>query len=64
MPTTATTPPRPARLYLIADAVDEEGLPRIALAMPAEPCGRLPPLVVFKTMTAALAALRQAEAGR
>jgi hypothetical protein len=53
---------RPIRLLMLADATDDNGYPRIALALPAEPSGRLPPLMMFRTMDAALAAKRQAEA--
>jgi hypothetical protein len=52
----------PVRLLLLADATDDDGRPRVALALPAEPNGHRPPLLLFPNMTAALAAKRQAEA--
>lgn len=53
---------QPARLILLADAVDEQGLPRVALALPQQPNGHKPPLVLFPSITAALQAKRQIEA--
>ncbi|MBX6747298.1 MAG: hypothetical protein IRY87_35150, partial [Acetobacteraceae bacterium] len=50
------------RLILLADAVDEQGLPRVALALPQQPNGHKPPLVLFPSITAALQAKRQIEA--
>ncbi len=54
--------PRPIlapRLLLLADALDTDGLPRPALAIPGR---RLP--TTFPTLAAALSALRTMEAAR
>ena len=51
-----------AKLVLLADAADADGLPRAGLLMTVQ--GRRPVLRAFPSLAAALAALRAAEAAR
>lgn len=53
-------PTPPPRLVLLADALDTEGQPRVALATSAT-TGRRSALVLFPSLAAALAALREIE---
>lgn len=52
------------RLLLLTDAPDAEGQPRVALSLPTLSTGRRAALVIFPTITAALAELRRMEASR
>jgi hypothetical protein len=52
------------RLLLLPDAPDAEGRPRVALSLPALSPGGRGALMIFPTITAALAELRRMEASR
>lgn len=62
-PTNQDTARAPVRLYLLSDAPDADGAPRVGLLMPSA-IGRRAVLRVFASVAAALAAKAQMEGSR